>query len=308
MSQTQKRFIPTLRPLSAVLIFLLTACTSLAAAQVTVAAAGDIACSPNSDPNFNGAEGTPENCQMKATSDLILERNVDAVLTLGDNQYSKGRLGAFEGSYDKTWGRLKELTHPAPGNHDYYTDGAEGYFTYFGEAARDDETGYYSFDLGDWHLVALNSNCGKVSCDEDSAQVEWLRKDLVENTAKCTLAYWHHPRFSSGRHGNDRRLNALWEVLTEADADLVLSGHDHNYERFAPQTADGEKDAGGVRQFVAGTGGVGLRPVKNVRKNSEAVVTDEFGVLFLTLEENSYTWEYISTMGETLDSGTESCS
>lgn len=285
--------------------FLLTACAAANAQSITVAAAGDIACSPDSDPDYNGGKGTPADCQMKATSDLILERDVDAVLTLGDNQYSQGRLGAFEESYDPTWGRFKDITYPAPGNHDYRTRGAEGYFTYFGDTARS-EDGYYSFDLGDWHLVALNSNCDDVGCGEDSAQLEWLKKELAENKSKCTLAYWHHPRFSSGRHGSNGTYNGFWQVLTDAGAELVLSGHDHNYERFAPQTPDGETSVEGVRQFVVGTGGKGLRPLKQERDNSETFVSD-FGVLFLTLNEDSYDWSFVSISGETLDSGQASC-
>lgn len=286
----------------------LTACTAATAQSVTVAAAGDIACSPDSDPDYNGGQGTPTDCQMKATSDLILERGVDAVLTLGDNQYSQGRLGAFEGSYEKTWGRFKAATYPAPGNHEYYMDGASGYYAYFGDAARDPEKGYYSFDLGAWHLIALNSNCDPVGgCGEGSKQLEWLKKDLAENQGKCTLAYWHHPRFSSGRHGSNGTYDSFWQVLTNAGAELALSGHDHNYERFAPQTPGGEATTEGVRQFVVGTGGKGLRPIKKARDNSEVFVSDAFGVLFLTLNEGSYDWSFVSTSGETLDSGTESC-
>lgn len=302
-----KSFLPTSRQFSmALAIFILAAGASGYAHSVTIAAAGDIACSPDSDRNYKGGNGNEANCRMKATSDLILAREVDAVLSLGDNQYSRGRLGAFEGSYDPTWGRLNDITYPVPGNHDYYTNGAEGYFDYFGETARD-ENGYYSFDLGAWHLVALNSNCDDVGCDEDSEQVMWLEQDLMENARKCTLAYWHHPRYSSGRHGDDERTNALWGVLLKAEAELALSGHDHNYERFAPQTADGEEDLEGVRQFVVGTGGVGLRPIKNVRDNSKAVIAGEFGVLFLTLDEESYEWSFVNISGETLDSGAGVC-
>lgn len=287
----------------AVVLFLIF-CTAANAQSVTVATAGDIACSPDSDPDYKGGDGTPTDCQMKATSDLILERGVDAVLTLGDNQYSQGRLGAFESSYEKTWGRFKDVTYPSPGNHEYLTTQGRGYYAYFGDAARDPEKGYYSFDVGNWHLVALNSNCNAVGgCGEGSEQLKWLKENLVENQNKCTLAFWHHPRFSSGRHGSDKAYDGFWKALTDAGAELVFSGHDHHDERFAPQTLYGE----GIRQFVVGTGGKGLRPINVKYVNSEAFFSDTFGVLFLTLNENSYDWSFVSISGETLDSGMGSC-
>lgn len=275
--------------------------------RVTIAAAGDIACSP-SDGNYNSGDGLSNYCGMKATSDLILSHSVDAVLALGDLQYSQGRLGAFEASYDPTWGRFKAITYPAPGNHEYYTADASGYYSYFGQQAGDPAKGYYSFNLADWHLVALNSNCDAVGgCGEGSAQLEWLQADLAANPSTCTLAYWHHPRFSSGPHGSDPITSALWDTLQAAGATLVLSGHDHSYERFALQTSAGDLATAGLRQFVVGTGGIGFYDEKQLQAHSEVLIQDEFGVLFLTLEPASYTWSFESIAGEVLDAGTENC-
>ena len=184
------------------------------AQTVTVAAAGDIACSPDSDDHFDGGAGDANHCQMAATADLIAKRNVDAVLAIGDIQYSTGRLAAYQGSYDATWGSLKDKTYPVPGNHDYNTDGATGYYKYFGERAGDPSKGYYSYDLGAWHVVALNSNCDEVKgCSADSKQGKWLKADLAAHPSACILAYWHHPRFSSGYHGSNAAYQDFWDSL-----------------------------------------------------------------------------------------------
>lgn len=260
---------------------------SLGHAQtVTVAAAGDVACSPTSAVEA-------DRCQMAATADLIAEEDVTAVLALGDLQYPQGSSEDFANAYDKSWGRFKTIIYPVPGNHEYYLYDAQGYFRYFGEAAREAQNGYYSFDLGDWHLVALNSNCLSVGgCDADSAQVAWLKRDLEAHPSRCTLAYWHHPRFSSGTHGSDSSYEAFWEVLADAHVDIVLSAHDHLYERFSPQLADGTPDPQGIREFVVGTGGKSFYEVKKRQPNSEAVGIETFGVLFLNLAPTSYTWSF----------------
>lgn len=205
-------------------------------AGTKIAAAGDIACDPASG-SFNGGLGVGLECRQRATSDLLVGAGYEAVLGLGDLQYEDGAFSKFGASYDPSWGRVKAVTHPAPGNHEYLTAGAAGYYQYFGAAAGDPAKGYYSFDLAGWHLIALNSNCSAVGgCGAGSAQEQWLRADLAAHaSATCTLAYWHHPRFSSGEHESDSTYQALWQALYDANADLVLVGHDHDYERFAPQ-------------------------------------------------------------------------
>ncbi|HET6622980.1 MAG TPA: Calx-beta domain-containing protein, partial [Gaiellaceae bacterium] len=206
-------------------------------AGVHVAAAGDVACDPESDA-FEGGRGDGLECRQRATSDLLVRKRYAAVLALGDLQYEDATRAKFGASYDPSWGRLRSITRPVPGNHEYRTDGADGYFGYFGAAAGDPAKGYYSYDLGGWHLVALNSSCSEVGgCGAGSRQERWLRADLAASSAPCTLAYWHHPRFSSGSHGSDPSYEAFWRALYEAGADVVLVGHDHDYERFAPQTA-----------------------------------------------------------------------
>lgn len=267
-------------------------------------AAGDIACRP-------GARPAPETCQMAATADLAASRRPDVVTPLGDLQYERGELSAFQQSYDPTWGRMKPVTRPAPGNHEYGTRRAAGYFAYFGEAAGPPADGWYSYDVGAWHVVALNSNCVAVGgCDDDSRQVRWLRADLAAHPARCVLAYWHHPLFSSGLHGSDPRFEAFWRALADAGADVVLNGHDHHYERFAPLTPTGEVDAArGIRQFIVGTGGRSIYPVKRRLPASEAASDAGFGVLELRLRADGYDWEFVPAAGNQFtDSGSATCS
>ena len=285
-------------------------------AGAKIAAAGDIACDP-ANGAFNGGVGRGLLCRQRATSDLIVGAGYDAVLALGDLQYENGTLAQFNASYDPSWGRVKAITHPVPGNHEYETAGAAGYYQYFGAAAGDPAKGYYSFDLAGWHLVALNSNCSAVGgCGAGSAQEQWLRADLAAHaSATCTLAYWHHPRFSSGEHGSSSTYQAFWQALYDANADVVLVGHDHDYERFAPQTPSGELDtARGVRQWVVGAGGKEVRTFSTLRPNSEARDRTSLGVLELTLGPNGYEWRYVTavsrylpTFGAFEDSGTDAC-
>lgn len=285
-----------MRPLTLLLLLL---ALPASAQVVTVVAAGDIACDP-ADSAYNGGAGTATRCRMKATSDLALALDPDAVLLLGDNQYEDGTLAKYEASFHPTWGRLKAITRPAPGNHEYLTAGARGYFDYFGAAAGDPAKGWYSFDLGGWHLVALSSNCGAVGgCGASSPQGQWLAADLAARSGTCTLAYWHHPRYSSGPHGNDPVSADFWTLLQQAGADLVLTGHDHGYERFAPQS--------GLRQFVVGTGGKNHTAVTVVQPGSEVRIYDAFGVLELTLHPNGYDWRFLREDGAVLDSGRGLC-
>ena len=274
-----------------------------------IAAVGDIACDPDSD-SFNGGRGDGLECRQRATSDLIVGAGYRAVLALGDLQYENGELSKFRASYGPSWGRLKRITHPTPGNHEYETEGAAGYYRYFGAAAGGFRKGYYSFDLGGWHLIALNSNCSEIGgCGAGSRQERWLRADLAaHSSATCTLAYWHHPRFSSGEHGSDPTYTAFWQALYNANADLVLVGHDHDSERFAPQTPSGDLDrARGIREFVVGSGGKSLRTFPTVRPWSQARDVSSMGILELTLRANGYGWRFRPAVGSFTDSGKGSC-
>jgi len=281
-----------------------------AAPDPVVAAAGDIACDP-SDGNFMGGLGSPVACHMMATSDLILGLpNLAAVLALGDTQYDSGALPAFMGSFDPTWGRLKPLIHPALGNHEVQTTNADGYFQYFGAAAGPPLEGWYSYDIGAWHLIVLNANCpGTGGCGLGSPQEQWLQADLAAHQNLCTLAYWHQPRFSSGQHGDDTATDALWQDLYAAGAEIVLNGHDHDYERFAPQTPTGAADpVGGIREFVVGTGGKDHSGQGTLQPNSEVMNVDTFGVLVLTLHPAGYDWQFLPEPGMTFtDSGSGTC-
>jgi hypothetical protein len=280
------------------------------APAIRLAAAGDIACDAAA-ASFAGGAGTATECHQGSVSNAILAGAYDAVLALGDLQYNGGTASQFAGSYDPTWGRLKAITHPAVGNHEYGSSQAAPYFQYFGAAAGDPAKGYYSYDLGAWHLIAINSNCSQVGgCGAGSPQEAWLRSDLAAHPGGCTLAYWHHPRFSSGQHGNDTAYSAIWSDLYLAGAELVLNGHDHDYERFAPQTDTAMRnDATGIREFVVGTGGVNQQPLKaTIQPNSEARNASGFGFLELTLSAGSYAWRFIAdTPGGFSDSGSGSC-
>ena len=279
-------------------------------ADAVIAAAGDIACDPTDDFFFLG-EGNGMRCRQRATSDLLLAGSWDAVLPLGDTQYWEGELANFNAVFDPTWGRLGPLLRPAVGNHEYLTPGAAGYFDYFGAAAGERGKGWYSYDVGTWHVVSLNSNCGALvgGCGPGSPQLEWLAADLAAHPAACTLAYWHHPRFSSGPHGDDASYDAFWRTLYDAGVDVVLVGHDHDYERFAPQNPNGVADAAyGIREFVVGTGGRETRPFFIVRANSEVRDASTLGVLKLRLRDGGYDWEFLPIPGGTFtDSGSASC-
>lgn len=267
----------------------------------TLVAAGDVACAP-------GEPRTASTCHQLDTAALIARLRPDAVAALGDLQYEEGALADFEGSFDKTWGRFKQRMHAAVGNHEYETPGAAGYFAYFGARAGRPGEGWYSYALGRWHVVVLNANCDVVGCGAGSPQARWLAADLAAHPSRCTLAYWHQPRFSSGLHGSDDVLAPLWRVLQAGGADVALSGHDHDYERFAPQDAGGRLDpAHGIVQFVVGTGGKSRYPVLLARRNSHAHAS-VFGVLRLTLGRGAYAWRFVAEPGVRYrDAGTARC-
>jgi acid phosphatase type 7 len=235
------------------------------------------------------------------------------VLTLGDHAYPDGSGENFAECYDPSWGQFKERTKPSPGNHEYETAGASAYFDYFGIAAGDPAEGYYSYDLGSWHIVALNSNCGEgeIRCGPGSRQVQWLEEDLAANDEEaCTLAYFHPPLFTSGEYRPGiERVERLWEILYAAGVDVVLNGHDHNYQRFAPQDPGGKADPDdGIRQFVVGTGGRSLYGIPHPIANTEVYNDDTYGVLELALHPKRYEWEFVPVEGETFsDSGVARC-
>ncbi|WP_067176602.1 discoidin domain-containing protein [Microtetraspora niveoalba] len=255
-----------------------------------VVAAGDI---------VTACEGS--GCPHTRTSDRVLSINPAAVLALGDNQYESGAYAEFTRYYAPTWGRFKSKTKPTPGNHEYALgDGAAGYLEYFGGAAAPAGKSWYSFDLGDWHIVSLNS---EVSRNAGSEQVTWLQNDLSRNTRPCVLAYWHRPMFSSGsEHGDFPNMKPFWDALYGVRADLVLNGHDHDYERFAKQTPTAEASASGIRQFVVGTGGSSLKPFGTIRVNSQKRLLAH-GVVKLDLAATGYSWQFVRDDGEILDSG-----
>jgi len=268
-------------------------------------AAGDIACAPG-DPS------SATTCHEMRTSDIILNGGASKALALGDLQYNSASLSNLRASYDRSWGRVKSITRPALGNHE---STGNGYFDYFNGSgvnngpAGERGKGYYSYDVGSWHLIALNSNCSRVACNAGSAQERWLRADLASNPRTCTLAYWHHPRFSSGYGGDNTFMQDIWKALYDAKADLVLSGHSHDYERFAPMSTNGGLDrTRGIRQFVVGTGGAFFTSLSGARPNSEVRQSTTFGVLKLTLRPTSYDWQFVPEVGRTFsDTGSQAC-
>ncbi len=287
------------------------------AADPVIATAGDIACSSSSS-NYNGGAGTADKCRQRYTSDLLVNAGLAAVLPLGDTQYESASLSGLNKSYHPSWGRVKSITRPAPGNHEYKTAGAAGYYDYFngvGQAsgpAGDRTKGYYSFNVGTWHLIALNStdHCTIVPCGVGSAQETWLKADLAANADKyCTLAYWHDPRFNSGHDGNADEMAPLYQALYNADADVVLGGHAHDYERFAPQNPSGALDnTRGIRQFVVGTGGAFFTSVSTPKPNSQVRQNNTYGVLKLTLRPSGYDWQFVSESNKPFtDAGSGNC-
>jgi hypothetical protein len=263
-----------------------------------LAAAGDIACAPNMPE-------TPTACHQAETAAIVGAIDPTAVAVLGDNQYEVGFLPAYQSVFDATWGAFRSKTFPVPGNHEYYRVGADGYYGYFGAAAGDPTKGYYAYDLGRWHILALNSNCTYVACAAGSAQERFVRSELAGRPG-CTMAYWHHALFSS--QGGDPHMRDIWRDLAAARVDVLLSGHNHNYERFAGQDADGHLDpVGGPREFVVGTGGRNLSAIRSAGRNSEVRQDNSFGVLALVLASSGYAWSYDSEGGGFVDTGSTPC-
>lgn len=259
--------------------------------SVVVAAVGDI--SP------------PRMGDQRATARLTRSWNPKAVLVLGDLQYPSGGLADMRRYYNPTWGTLKARTKPVPGNHEYRQRHARGYTAYFGKRAMPQGHTYYSYNINGWHVVALNS---EIRASKRPGQLKWLRADLRKNRRRCVMAYWHRPRFSSGReHGSDKEMAPFWNALYKVRADVVLSGHEHNYERFARQAPDAKKTTRGIRQFVVGTGGVGRYSFAKPVKNSQVRHKKYYGVLKLSLAPTRYYWNFVSVDGRIRDRGTTSC-
>ena len=303
--------------------------------------AGDIAeCyQPPVPPPLDVARAQALTSPAEATARL-LDRIPGTVITIGDNAYEYGSPFDYAACYDPTWGRHRDRTQPAAGNHEYITPGAAGYFTYFAERSAP-PLGYYSYDLGSWHVIVLNSTTQAYACyppevtevvrdprwpapqlDQeptsstlgrlcagDVAQQAWLVNDLATHSGyRCTVAYFHHPRFSSGNHGNHYQMQRIWDIFYAYGVDVVLSGHDHEYERFAEQNPDGERDpAFGIREFVVGTGGGSLGSVTERIPNSEVLITGRYGVITLGLGSGGYGWAFVGTDQSILDSGSSTC-
>jgi hypothetical protein len=234
----------------------------------------------------------------------LLDAFPGTIFAAGDLAYPSGTAANFQKCYEPTWGRHKGRTRPAPGNHDYETPQAAPYYAYFGENAGPQGRGYYSYREGAWLILSLNSN---IPASDGSAQAAWIRETLAANRTDCTLAYWHHPLFTSGPNGNNAVMRDVWRILQDAGADAVISGHDHLYERFAPQDASGRADGDGLRQFTVGTGGAYLYEVRSLAPNSE-VIGRAHGVLKLTLKATSYEWQFVPAAGHSFgDTGAAQC-
>jgi hypothetical protein len=283
--------------------------------QAIVVAAGDIACPAGQVDIGDNTEGATDQirapratCGQPATAKLIGQLKPDAVLALGDTQYPDGAYSQYEGSYARSWGQFRAITYPALGNHEYLTRQARGYFEYFGQRAGNQNQGWYSYDLATWHVIVLNSECQYIGgCGTGSPQERWLAADLAAHPNGCTLAYWHEPRWSSGTHGSNPLYSAVWTDLAAAGADVVLNGHDHDYERFAPLSADGQLDTNGIREFIAGTGGESHYKFHLPAIGSQVRIANTFGVLRLALEPGAYEWKFVSISGATLDAGKTAC-
>jgi hypothetical protein len=302
-----------------------TATTQNSGGAVTIAAAGDIACHPE-DPDYNNGVGTGSHCKQAATANLIARGSYAKVLALGDEQYDCGSLGAFNESYDATWGQFVSKTLPVPGNHEVDTSSAfgetgcsrdaTGYFTYYGnhgvtEAAGVNGKGYYSYDLGSWHVLAINAQCNQIGgCDAGSAEEAWVRADLAAHSNQCTLAYWHQaPWASAPQSTGTASMRTIWADLANARAELVLAGHYHYYERFSDMNANGNPVATGTgtREIIAGIGGDSQGGFSSTPLAASQVRTHGFGALAVTLGNGTYSWQYLQVGGAVADSGTESC-
>lgn len=277
---------------------------------VQLSAVGDIACSPDSS-QWNGGAGTASECRQADVADLVSDQD-EAVLLLGDVQYPDGTLAQFQAGFDPSWGHLADRLKPTPGNHEYYTSGASGYFDYFddlGVETGGSGMGYYEFDLGEWTILSLNSNCSSVACGAGSQQETWFRERLsrARTAERCTLAFWHHPAASSGVHGNQARVADLWSAFVELGGDVLLTGHDHHYERFAMLDSGLSETDDGPLSWVVGTGGKSLRSVSSPSPGTERLIDDAYGLVRFELAAESFSWQWSGVGGARTDSGSSSC-
>jgi len=281
---------------------------------IKIVAVGDISCDPNAVISNSSKQ---LECQDTKVVELVKTLNPEKILLLGDIQYDSGTQAAFDQAFDKKWGSLKSKILPTPGNHEYVTKNALGYYNYFNDTEKNGvagETGqgYYHSSIGEWNIYSLNSNCPETNnCAANSPQIQWLTAELQKNQGLCQLAFWHHPQFSSGKHSIEpaqiNRLPLAWQLLQANKAEFILNGHDHSYERFAPQSIDGQQSNVGIREFVVGTGGRSLYPKIANRPNSEYFNNENFGVLELELYSGSYSWKFLSVSGAIIDQGQASC-
>jgi hypothetical protein len=240
-----------------------------------------------------------------ATANLLSRYASSTLLLFNGDATNTGAFSEFSTCFNTTYGKYKAQIRPEPGNHEYGTSGGSGYYSYYGTQAKPQGQSYYSFNIGTWHIVGLNS---EIDVSATSAQPAWLKNDLAANRTQCTLAYWHEPRWSSGNHGNNTFVSALWQTLYDNNVDLVFNGHDHDYERFAPQNPSGVADsARGIREFVIGTAGAPPYAFSTIRANSEAKMTGSYGLVQFTLHPSSYDWKWIGATGSFADSGTTAC-
>jgi hypothetical protein len=281
--------------------------------DAVVAVAGDISCDPT-DPNY---AGTGSECHQRQTAALLAQTRYHAVFTLGDEQYECGSLDGFTTSYASTWGKYKSITYPTPGDHEYGTTklncpkgtNAAGYYTYWGPRAGAPGQGWYSFDLGGWHVVVLNSNCIDIGgCGAGSVEEQWLAADLAAHPATCTLAYWHEPRFTSAFAGDNPSMDAFWRDLYAAHVDLVLNGHAHVYERFVPQNPDGVAAPDGITEIIAGTGGRSLSGFQPAPEPTSSARGTAYGILQLSLGAGGFRWRFVPEAGASFaDAGSAAC-
>jgi hypothetical protein len=309
-----------------------TTCAELGAdcGEVSDGCGATLTCGSCTAPDTCGGGGTPNVCGA-ASSDAVIVGAGDiagsgtgddrtaalinnipgTVFTLGDNAYDSGSTTQFANNFDPSWGQFKSrILLPTPGNHDYATSNASGYFGYFGAAAGDPSRGYYSKDVGAWHVIVINSNCSAIGgCGAGSPQETWLRSDLAAHPAQCTLAMWHHPLFNIGNHSPATAMQPIFKALYDANADLLLTGHDHNYQRWAPLDPAGNPDPSrGIREFVVGTGGIGFYSFTTSNASVQSKDAATYGVLKLTLGAAGYSWQFIPESGKTFtDAGSASC-